>query len=97
MRNKKQKPAKITFVQSKKLAMSRRVALFKEEYNEFSTLDESIVSHLIKLYDQNFDKKFQCSSMPMIVGGAYLLWVCWLFFNGVAGKSITEISSSNIP
>ena len=34
--------------------------------------------------------------MPLIVSGAYLLWVCWLFFNGVAGKSITDTSRTNI-
>lgn len=33
----------------------------------------------------------------MLVSGAYLLWVCWLFFNASAGKTITKRSYDNVP
>jgi len=34
--------------------------------------------------------------MAYIVSGGYLLWVCWLFFNGVAGKIVDSSSKTNI-
>lgn len=78
-------------------AIQKRIKIFKNEFSEFKDLDDKIIHHLIQLYDKNFDKKFQFFSIPYIVIGTYLLWVCWLFFNGVAGKSITKKDPANIP
>ncbi|CDW76015.1 ammonium transporter [Stylonychia lemnae] len=91
-----QKKHKITFIQSRDLPISKRIQIFKSEYEEFKGLDDKNVEHFIKLYDQNFEKKFQYYSMSFIVSGGYLLWVCWLFFNGVAGKSVNSQSNNNI-
>lgn len=50
------------------------------------------------MYDQNFESSaFQFNSIPAIVSGTYLLWVCWLFFNGVAGKTLVYAMKSNVP
>eukprot|EP00347_Sterkiella_histriomuscorum_P006195 403353698 len=84
------------FIQSNNLPLLKRIKIFKQEYQEFKSLDDNIVGHFIKLYDQNFDQKFQYFSMALIVSGGYLLWVCWLFFNGVAGKTLTKHSETNI-
>lgn len=81
--------SQIKFIQASNLPMVRRVELFKKDYPEFKSLSGNMVAHFIRLYDSNFDEKFQYSSMSLIVSGGYLLWVCWLFFNGVAGKSLT--------
>jgi ammonia channel protein AmtB len=70
--------------------MSVRVRIFQHEFKEFSNLDYESTKHLINLYDQNFEKKFQQYSIPLVVAGTYFLWVSWLFFNGSAGKTITN-------
>lgn len=74
-----------------------RIKLFKSEFKEFSTYEDKVIAHLISLYDENFDQKFQFSSIPSIVAGSYLLWVCWFFFNASAGKTIVKITPGNIP
>ena len=77
--------------------MPERIRIFKREFTEFTDYDNKSVYNLITLYDQNFDKKFQYHSIALLVSGTYLLWVCWLFFNASAGKTITRRDYANIP
>ena len=43
---------------------------------------------IIKLMDANEKEQFKPSSVPFMVTGVFILWVCWLFFNGASGKSL---------
>jgi ammonia channel protein AmtB len=60
-------------------------------------MDEQTISHLINLYDQNFDQKIESNSMNTIVQGVFLLFFTWLFFNGASGFTIVDRTQTNLP
>ena len=58
--------------------------------------DEDLIEY-IKAYDQHIGLGFTVSSQPLIIGGCFILFVGWLFFNAGSSWSVTENKLVNVP
>ena len=48
-------------------------------------------------YINNNTNEFRPSSTPSIVFGTFILWTCWLFFNGGSSFAIVNIERRHSP
>ena len=71
--------------------------MFRNEFSEFSQLDDEHVISLIRIYDINFQKRFDPCDTSLSVIGLLLLWFGWIFFNAASGLDIVEYSYDKIP
>ena len=58
--------------------------------------DEDLLEY-IKAYDENIGLGFTVSSQPLIIGGCFILFVGWLFFNAGSSWSVTKNKLVNVP
>ena len=77
--------------------MQDRIQVFRNEYSEFSQLDDEHVSTLIKIYDINLQKKFEPSDPSLSVIGLLIMWFGWIFLNAASGHDMVEYKYDNIP
>ena len=77
--------------------MQERIQVFRNEYSEFSQLDDEHISTLIRIYDINLEKKFEPCDTSLAVIGCIILWFGWMFFNAASGLDIVEYKYDNIP
>ena len=77
--------------------MQERIQVFRNEYSEFSQLDDEHITTLIRIYDINLQKKFEPCDTSLAVIGCIILWFGWMFFNAASGLDIVEYKYDNIP
>ena len=93
MANRKKKE----FFYSQGLSMQERIQVFRNEYSEFSQLDDEHVETLIKIYDINLQKKFVPCDSSLSVTGLLIIWFGWIFFNSASGMGIVEYDYDRVP
>ena len=74
-----------------------RVAVFRNEFKEFESLEEIHIRKLIKIFDYNVKSKYVSSDIPIAVVGGLLLWTGWIFFNTASGYEIVNVPHSAMP
>ena len=74
-----------------------RIQIFRNEFSEFSALEDEQIKQLISIYDQNVTGAYEASDIPLSIVGGLLLWVGWIFFNASSGYEIVDISKNALP
>ena len=70
------------------MSTRERITIFRNEFSEFSGLEDEQIKQLIAIYDTNIDGQHEASDLPIAIVGGLLLWVGWIFFNASSGYEI---------
>ena len=57
---------------------------------EVEDLNEEELNFIKRMMTEDIEDDFRPHSIPYIVVGTFILWVCWLFFNGGSTYTIVE-------
>ena len=89
---------KLRHVQNKIADLDRRkFTKLREQHPEFSDLSDADLTAYIEVYDEHLGLGFMPHSRSMIVGGCFILFCNWLFFNAGSSGTITQDKETNIP
>ena len=69
----------------------------RSEHPEFMGMTDEDMIEYIKAYDHHIGFGFTVSSQPLIIGGCFILFVGWLFFNAGSSWSVTQNKIVNVP
>ena len=68
---------------------SNKFNKLRENNPEFNELTDEDLQQYLAMYDEHMALGFQPSSLPLVVGGCFILFVDWLIFNAGSSGSIT--------
>lgn len=89
---------KIKHVQNKITdLLQRRYSKLRMEHPEFSDLSDADIQTYIEVYDDHLGLGFMPHSLSMVVGGCFMLFCAWLFFNAGSASTITQDKEVNVP
>ena len=74
-----------------------RFTRLRTEHPEFSDLSDADLQAYIEVYDDHMGLGFLPHSMALMVGGCFMLFCSWLFFNAGSASTITQDKDVNIP
>ena len=65
-------------------------------HREFHDLSDADIQIYVDAYDEHITSGFQPYSLTLIVGGCFILFVDWLFFNGGSSGTIQFDSKEEV-
>ena len=74
-----------------------RFTRLRLEHPEFSDMTDADLQAYIEIYDDHMGLGFLPNSLSMVVGGCFMLFCAWLFFNAGSAATITQNKDVNIP
>jgi len=79
------------------LPLKDRIGIFRNDFTDFSSLDDEETKQLILLYDFNLIQGHQKSDPAITVIGGLLIWAGWLFMTCAAGYDVVEFDHKAVP
>ena len=76
---------------------SNKYTRLRENNPEFIELTDEDLHEYLAIYDTHMALGFQPSSLPLVVGGCFILFVDWLMFNAGSSGNITQDKETNKP
>ena len=73
-----------------------RYSKIRTQHPEFQDLSEHDIEAYIEAFDEHIGQGFQPSSPVMIIGGCFILFCDWLFFNAGSSGTIKLDKDNNV-
>ena len=74
------------FDNSSACSMRERIRLFKQDFYEYSNMQDQNIRELIRIYDRNINVVQHSSNPSIAIIGGLIVWGTGLFFNASAGR-----------